>query len=131
MTYTAGYAGRTVDELDQLAEKLNAIVIDIRYSPRSRRPEWSRKRLIERFGERYYHLPEWGNVNYNRPTEPIKINDLKEGSFRLPKIMKANPGMNVILLCYCGDREICHRKTVATLVWMGNGVQEVDWGVIE
>ena len=64
--YTIGYSGRTIEELKAITDSHNGGILDIRYSPRSRRPEWSKKRLTALYGNLYLHLWEWGNELYNQ-----------------------------------------------------------------
>ena len=62
--YTFGYGGRRPDQLRTLAVRLDGVLVDIRFSPRSRIPDWSAGRLRKVLGERYRHLPALGNRNY-------------------------------------------------------------------
>jgi uncharacterized protein (DUF488 family) len=62
--YTFGYSGKQPEELHTLAEQLDALVADIRFSPRSRVPHWNGGSLVRRLGHRYRHLPALGNRNY-------------------------------------------------------------------
>ena len=113
--YTLGYRQR--DSMSRL-EKLvadNVIVLDIRYSPRSRCPEWSRKRLAERFEGRYRHVPELGNVNYRSPELPIQLAHEFDGLWSV-LFWVVNNRSDVCLLCACADVAGCHRWVVADLV---------------
>lgn len=75
--YTFGYSGKQPEELLALAEQLDAIVADIRFSPRSRVPHWNSGRLARLLGDRYRHLPALGNRSYK--DGPIEIVDLDAG----------------------------------------------------
>jgi len=55
--YTFGYSGRSPHHLRALAEALDAVVVDIRFRPRSRIPDWNAGRLQKLLGDRYRHLP--------------------------------------------------------------------------
>lgn len=113
--YTVGYA--TFDGIEQLQELLTpqAILVDIRYYPSSRwRPEWSRKRLLERFAPNYYHIRELGNINYRSPQLPIELLDAEVGISWLVTHLQA--GHDICLLCACADWHKCHRRTVAELL---------------
>ena len=63
--YTFGYSDRRPDQLRTLAERLDGVVVDIRFSPRSRIPAWTGGRLRKLLGERYRHLLALGNQNYS------------------------------------------------------------------
>jgi uncharacterized protein (DUF488 family) len=78
--YTFGYSGRRPDQLRTLAERLRSVVVDIRFSPRSRIPPWTDGRLRKVLGKRYRHLPALGNRNYKGG--PIEFVDLQTGHNR-------------------------------------------------
>ena len=67
-----GYAQSGMSELEKLMKDEKAYVVDIRLSPWSKWQEWNQTKLVERFRERYIHMPELGNLNY-RQGKPIKI----------------------------------------------------------
>ena len=104
--YTFGYGGRSVDELLELAEQLDAVIFDVRYSPRSRAPQWNRSHLQAVFGESYRHLRDFGNVNYRGG--PIQIVDYEAGKAAIEACNR-----NVILMCVCKDVHTCHRTFLA------------------
>lgn len=106
--YTIGYAKLSPDRLKAQAERLNAVLVDIRFSPASRRPEWSGKRLRELLGERYVHVKALGNINYKGG--PIRYVDLDGGTQAIAALLEQRP---VILMCVCADVETCHRKGAA------------------
>ena len=107
--YGVGYSKKQPADILRLAMQLDAIVFDVRLSPRSRRPEWSRKRLTEALGDRYQHVPEFGNINYKGG--PIEIKDFTAG---LAQVRAS--GKPVILMCVCGDPAKCHRTMVGRLL---------------
>ena len=114
---TLGYAQRGASERLEaflcLQEKV--CVVDIRLSPRSRwNPIWNKNALIERTGERYLHLPELGNRNYNQPGEPIVLADPVKGLESLLGLLQ--DGFAVLLLCACKEYGRCHRKVVYDLL---------------
>ena len=113
--YTIGYAAlEGVEQLQGLFPQ-QVLLIDIRYYPASRwRPEWSRKRLIERFSTNYCHIRELGNINYRSSTLPIKLVDAAAGVSWIAGFLQA--GRDVCLLCACADWENCHRRVVAELL---------------
>jgi hypothetical protein len=91
-------------------------LVDIRYSPYCRwDKQWNTQALQARYGnKKYIHLRCFGNVNYNRPEQPISIANPGE---RLDSLVNAlMRGASLMLLCACKDYEQCHRKTVHDLV---------------
>lgn len=109
--YTYGYSGRTPHELQTLAEQLQAVVADIRFSPRSRIPDWSGGRLQKLLGDRYRHLPALGNRNYRGG--PVEFVDLATGVVEVGELLRQQP---VILLCVCADVQRCHRLPAAEAI---------------
>src|SRR5215203_3440626 len=114
-----GYSGKTPHDLLAVAEDLGATVLDIRFSPRSRRPEWSRKRLSQLLGPRYIHVPQFGNVNFKGG--PVQISDPEGGLAAFDATSGA-----VILVCICADSSTCHRSNVAALLGAVPGVRVVE-----
>lgn len=109
--YTYGYSGRTPHELQTRAEQLEAVVADIRFSPRSRIPDWSGGRLQKLLGDRYRHLPALGNRNYRGG--PVEFVDLATGVVEVGELLRQQP---VILLCVCADVQRCHRLPAAEAI---------------
>jgi uncharacterized protein (DUF488 family) len=107
--YTVGYATWTLDALTRQIEGLHALLLDIRYSPNSRQPQWRRRALAAHFGERYVHVQALGNVNY-RGGEML-ISDYDAGKPLVQSFLAA--GRNVILMCACARVAQCHRHSVA------------------
>lgn len=126
--YTIGYTGRTVEEIIQTAELTDAVVLDIRFNPRSRVPHWNKGPLSRALGARYVHLDALGNVNY-RGDGPIQIKDPEAGVKAVEELIDA--GRDVILMCVCKDLRTCHRLTVAELLTqrLGCEVQHVEHSV--
>lgn len=111
MIYSAGYSGHKLSVLKELAVQLNATIVDIRLNPFSPNPDFRRTFMTEKLGKLYVSLPEWGNVNYNEPDEPIKINKFQRGL----KLFRQIQG-NTIILCACKDRASCHRQVIAEML---------------
>lgn len=116
--YTYGYLGATPADLKAYIDELDAYLIDIRYSPRSRAPQWRRDALQRLAGvtehgrPRYCHIGAFGNVNY-AGDGPIEISSPIVGLQEIAPYRAARP---VILLCGCPDWRSCHRRTVADLI---------------
>jgi uncharacterized protein (DUF488 family) len=119
--YTLGYTGIKPAQLLAKAIELQAIVIDTRYSPRSRTPQWNGMELARLLGQRYQHLPALGNVNY-KTAGPIEINLPKVGTQQMISILNDQAA---ILLCACPDVSTCHRKIVAEMVQAACGCEVI------
>ncbi len=98
-------------QLDDLMQDESAILVDIRYSTASKRkPEWSLKRLQERYPDRYIWIQSLGNVNFYNHGAPIKLANPIVGIHRL--LSGLRQGYTLILLCTCPEYSQCHRKVV-------------------
>jgi uncharacterized protein (DUF488 family) len=86
--YTAGYnaPGWTPQLLCAEAERLGALVVDVRLFPRSQRAEWAGAALEQVLGERYLHVPELGNRAY-RSRGQIEIADPEGGVARVAPLL--------------------------------------------
>lgn len=115
--YTYGYSGRTPHELQTLAEQLQAVVVDTRFSPRSRIPAWTGGRLRKVLGDRYRHLLALGNRNYRGG--PVEFVDLATGVVEVGELLRQRP---VILLCVCADVQRCHRLPAAEAIAIRYGL---------
>jgi uncharacterized protein (DUF488 family) len=122
--YTLGYTGIKPAQLLQKATELKAIVLDTRYSPRSRAPQWNGLELQNLLGQQYQHLPALGNINY-KSGGPIEINLPKVGTQQVVSILA---GQAAILLCACPDVETCHRRIVAEMVQAACGCEVIHLG---
>lgn len=107
MIYLTGYYGHKPADLRTLARNLEAVVVDIRYRPVSRMPEWNKVSLMNTLAARYMVVQELGNVNYKNGG-PILIKDMAHGVNRL----SMRGAKNYILLCGCKDPLTCHRTVV-------------------
>ena len=119
LIYTFGYTGQSLEFLRTVGDQVDGCVVDVRYSPRSRNPTWTRKRLQEALGDRYAWIKGFGNINY-RTGGPIALSDFDEGFNDLQPVLAS--GRNPVLLCACGDPAGCHRMEVARLLAARLGV---------
>ena len=115
--YTIGYSGRKPGQILDLAEELDAIVFDIRFSPRSRIPHWNGSSLSQLLGKRYCHVKAFGNRNYRGGS--IAIVSYNVGKSKIAASEKA-----VILMCVCKDAQRCHRTLIAE--WLKRDGFEVE-----
>ena len=117
--YTIGYSGRKMHEIKAIADRLEAVIFDIRFSPRSRVPMWSKSSFEREFGRRYRHVKAFGNKNYKGG--PIELVDFKAGVAEIQI-----SGRPVILMCACKNPAICHRTHIAErLLAHGIHAQEI------
>ena len=107
--YTLGYTGWTPEALAGSVIVLEAVLADIRYSPRSRVPHWNQAHLVRLLARRYRHLKALGNRNYKGGD--IELVDLPDGLRHLEALLAEYAA--VILMCACRDLGTCHRRVVA------------------
>lgn len=118
--YTIGYVGRTPEQIKAIVDDLGACLVDIRFSPRSRQPQWSRKQLTVLLGEKYLHLREWGNAAY-KTGGLVEIADFEAGRAVIDRLEAP-----AVLMCACQDYRYCHRTVVAErLRGLGYRCQEI------
>jgi len=103
--------------LKQVAEKLDAIIVDARFSPRSRNPKWNQSNLVTLLKDRYEHVKGLGNKNYKGG--PIEFLDLEEAIREVDNLLTQKP---VILMCMCPNRERCHRTEFARIFEKRTGI---------
>jgi hypothetical protein len=114
--YTLGYAAPSAAFiLETLMSELETQLVDVRMHPGSHRyPKWREDALQRCYGERYVHVPAFGNVHYRTPGQPIQLADPEAGvRWAIPLLQQ---GRNLVLLCVCKDYEQCHRKLVFDLL---------------
>jgi uncharacterized protein (DUF488 family) len=111
--YTIGYSGWTPAALKAAVDARGVLLVDIRYSPRSRRPEWRTDALARLWGENvaqhYVWWRELGNVNY-KGEGPIVLADPELALVPAATLLIWRP---IALLCACRRHEGCHRLTAA------------------
>jgi len=121
--YDLGYQNvKDFSFLVTVVKRLDAVLVDVRYSPKSRNPTWSGSNLKKVFGERYVHIPELGNVNY-KSNHAIELFDKDKGLKILEGILTQK---NVIIMCACWDRKSCHRKVVSRYLELRNNIEAID-----
>lgn len=122
--FTAGYGGHPARSLILAAREMDALVLDIRHTPRSKAPGYDQKELKSTLDSRYFHVPDLGNLNYANGGA-IKLANAKRG---IPWVLRLAALHSVILLCGCGQFESCHRAVVSQrLAGLGIKTQELAW----
>jgi hypothetical protein len=120
--YTVGYQNlRDVAELCEIAKRLQAVVVDVRYSPHSSKPEWSKVNL-QKSVPGYRWLKEAGNVLYK--TDKIQLSSPNFAKAFLSSLLEES---NIILMCSCWNSNTCHRIEVAKLVGAINVDAKKEW----
>jgi uncharacterized protein (DUF488 family) len=104
-----GYSGRRPEDLLDAVTQLGAVLWDIRYSPKSRNPAWSGKHLAALFGDRYHHVPSFGNESYR--TSNIRLHNPVKGLALFDQ--ESRP---IVLMCVCPITARCHRATAAAYI---------------
>lgn len=110
--YLFGYSGKSLDQIKQALGD-NGLLLDIRYSPRSRRVGFSRSGLERTFGDRYRHVREFGNATYE--SGGIQLADPQAG-LKIVDALAAEHSGPLFLMCVCEDGATCHRREVGRLL---------------
>jgi uncharacterized protein (DUF488 family) len=93
----------------------SAVLVESRWSARSRQPCWSATALRSRYGERYLSLGHLlGNTAYREPGV-IQIAQLEQGVAQLLELLEKKQSP-LILLCACREYAQCHRKVICDAV---------------
>ncbi|MEJ7860542.1 MAG: hypothetical protein WKF90_02780 [Pyrinomonadaceae bacterium] len=124
--YTTGYAGKDINELKPLLGGLDAVLVDVRFSPMSETMRWRQIYLKALLREKYHHLPHLGSRAFREGKAKIQNLDLG-----IKILISFN--VNAVLMCECGDSKKCHRLLIAQELWnKGFEVEELkDWKLID
>ncbi len=107
--YTFGYSKCDVQKLYAAIKEMDGVLVDVRIAARSRVPAWNKGRLQEVFGQRYVHVRNLGNLNY-QSDGPVEIVNLELGLKEVLILAQRRP---VVLMCICKELCNCHRETIA------------------
>lgn len=121
--YTIGYTGLTLPKLQAILAKHNAILIDARFSPRSRHQVWNMTNLMATFGKDYISVTAWGNKNYKGG--PVEIVNYQVGKRRMIAALEVKP--TIFIMCACKDFTLCHRTTIADML-RADGFTVTEYG---
>jgi len=108
--YTMGYTGWTLKQIERAVMQCDAVLVDVRIRPYSRQVIYNQKNLVGLLGERYAHIPGFGNRNYKGG--PIVLADFTGGAAKAAELM-SETGKTLLLMCVCQGWRICHRSLVA------------------
>ena len=128
MILSVGYEGTSLDDLvARLRAAEVAVVVDVRRTPASRKPGFSRRRLSEALaaaGIDYVSDGDLGNPPDNRDAfrrgDPVAVRRMRAivagaGAEALDRVVARASADRVALLCICGDHAVCHRRIVADM----------------
>lgn len=105
MIFSLGYARRSIQELEMVADQLDAIILDVRGLPTSRKKGFGGKQLATYFGPLRY---QWkGDVLGNKGAHTTTIEGLKWLATTYGGDDEDGP--NALLLCVCDAPGQCHR----------------------
>ena len=107
--YTWGYLGSRPEDLAYYINALHAWLVDIRFNPVSRRPEWNQVPLMQLSSHGYAYIAALGNRNY-KGAGPIELAKPEASLDVMRHTLSHQPA---ILLCACKQLETCHRKVAA------------------
>lgn len=105
--YSTGYANKDINDLKPLLETLEAVLVDIRFTPISEVMHWRQPYLKLLLGNRYLHSVNLGERRF-RDDAAVGIQNLKLGVETLLRL-----GKNAIIFCACEKQEDCHRRIIA------------------
>ncbi|MCQ4045892.1 DUF488 family protein [Streptantibioticus rubrisoli] len=129
--WSTGYEGRTIESfVAALVEAEVQAVVDVRLTPISRKPGFSKTRLsvaLADVGIAYRHLRELGNPKDNRaPFWEGRLAEGRSGFRRVLQSAEANTQLDelvelaqrsrVAVLCFEQDEDRCHRQVVLEAV---------------
>lgn len=104
--YTTGCAGKDINDLKPLLDALDAILVDVRFSPTSEIMFWRQVYLKTLLREKYHHVPQLGGRAFREGK--AQIQNLELGI----KIL-VTFNSNAVLMCGCDDAKECHRIVIA------------------
>lgn len=120
--YTTGFSGRDIGDLKPMLVALDAMLVDVRFSPTNELMRWRQVYLKALLREKYRHIAQLGS----RPTR-LGTNQIQHLNLGLKVLLSF--GMNAVLMCECADLKDCHREIIAKeLRGKGFAVEEIsDW----
>lgn len=110
--YTMGYAGWAPADLRDEVLRLSAALVDVRFAPTSKSPQWRKEALAELLGPRYTHLPALGNRNAFTGG-PAVLAHPERALGPVAALLACGP---IVLLCGCADPQRCHRGLAASFL---------------
>jgi uncharacterized protein (DUF488 family) len=103
--YSTGYTGKDINDLKPMLSTLDAVLVDVRFSPTSQFLHWRQMYLKILLKHNYLHIPNLGNRTFKE--DKITIQNLQLGVETLLKLDK-----NAVMFCACENVENCHRHYI-------------------
>jgi uncharacterized protein (DUF488 family) len=104
--YTTGCAGKEINDLKSMLDALDAVLVDVRFSPIGATMRWRQIYLKTLLRKKYHHLPHLGSRAFREGKAQIQNLDLGL------KIL-ISFSANAVLMCECRDPKECHRLIIA------------------
>lgn len=104
--YTTGFSGRDISDLKPMLDRLDAVVVDLGFSPTNELMRWRQVCLKALLREKYRHIAQLGNRANRAGANQIQHLDLGL------KVLLSF-GTNAVLMCECADLKDCHRQIIA------------------
>ena len=114
--FSLGYSGVRFESVAHWLDTHDAVLVDVRYSPGSRNPQWRQPYLQRVLGPRYRWVKALGNVLYRQ--NGIRLVDPARGVEVVAAMIESNP---VVITCMCPDRQVCHRSVAARAISEATG----------
>lgn len=121
--YTTGFASKDINDLKPMLERLDAVLVDVRFSPSaSELMRWRQIYLKTLLRGKYRHIAQLGS-RANR----AGLNQIQHLELGLKILISF--GTNAVLMCECADSKNCHRLVIAKdLRRRGFETEEIeDW----
>ena len=124
--YITGYAGKDINDLKPLLNTLDAVLVDVRFSPTCEIMRWRQIYLKALLREKYHHIAHLGSRAFREGKAKIQNLDLG-----IKILISFN--VNAVLMCECSDPMGCHRLLIAQELWnKGFEVEELkNWKLID
>ncbi len=104
--YTTGYAGKDINDLKPMLDALNAVLVDVRFSPTSEIMRWRQIYLKTLLRVKYHHILQHGNRAFREERNHIQNLDLG-----IQILVSFNA--SAVLMCECANQKECHRIIIA------------------
>lgn len=101
--YTTGYAGRDINDLKPMLDRLGAVLVDVRFSPSSEIMFWRQVYLKVLLREKYHHVLQLGTRVFQEGRTAIQNLDLGI------KIILSFDS-DTVLMCGYADSKTCHHR---------------------
>ena len=124
--FTTGFSSKDINDLKPMLDRLDAVLVDVRFSPTSEIMRWRQIYLKTLLRAKYYHLLQLGNRAFQEGRVSIQNLDLG-----IKILLSFNS--NAVLMCECAHLKTCHRHVIAQeLRRKGYETEELeDWKAAE